>query len=309
MKWRQRLSWIVFALSAVACRSDGRNSQRAAPSGSTKTAALTPAAPRSSGALPPAPVPSGPGFHVFLLLGQSNMWGVPKPEPVDREVHARVKVLAFEDCPELGRKHDEWYPAAPPLHACDAGVGPGDTFGKTYANARPDVTVGLVPLAIGGASIALFRKGVAADNRREFRIPPDDHWAGGYEWILARARVAQRSGVIRGILLHQGESDAHFNRDWENHVAGLVADLRADLALGTGVPFVAGELRRSGCCAPFNLQVQRIPALVPNAAVASSEGLTGADEWHFDLPSQRLLGERYAKAILARPSTEAPASP
>jgi hypothetical protein len=259
----------------------------------------TVAEPHATAAAKPPPAGSAdPAFHLFLLIGQSNMWGVPAPEEADRVPHPRVLVLAYEDCPALGRKYGEWYPASPPLHACNGGVGPGDAFGRTYADARPGVRVGLVPLAIGGAAISLFRKGVVADNRAEFRIPPDDHFAGAYDWILDRARVARRSGVISGILLHQGESDAHFNTEWEYQVRDFVADLRRDLELGDGVPFVAGELLRTGCCGGFNSHVQALPGLIQNAAVVSSEGLSGTDAYHFDLKGQRVLGARYGTSML-----------
>jgi hypothetical protein len=256
-----------------------------------------PGATAAAANLPP-PGSADPAFHLFLLIGQSNMWGVPAPEDADRVPHPRVLVLAYEDCPALGRKYGEWYPASPPLHACNGGVGPGDAFGRTYADARPGVRVGLVPLAIGGAAIALFQKGVVADNRAEFRIPPDNHFAGAYEWIIERARIARRSGVISGILLHQGESDAHFNTGWEFQVRDFVADLRRDLELGDGVPFVAGELLRTGCCGKFNSHVQALPGLIPKAAVVSSEGLSGTDQYHFDLEGQRVLGARYGTSML-----------
>jgi hypothetical protein len=285
-----------IALAASGCTTARSNVSAPAPPGTAESPRGAPVAPEATRKPPPGSADQM--FHVFLLLGQSNMWGVPEPDERDRAAHPRVKVLAYEDCPALGREYNHWYPASPPLHACKGGVGPGDGFGRTYADARPGVTVGLVPLAIGGAGIALFRKGVVADNRSEFRIPPDDHLAGGYEWILERARIARGSGVISGILLHQGESDAHFNTRWEFQVRDLVADLRRDLELGDGAPFVAGELLRTGCCGSFNSHVQALPGLVPNAAVVSSEGLTGLDPWHFDLKSQRLLGERYATFML-----------
>ena len=237
-----------------------------------------------------------PNFYVFLLIGQSNMEGMPKPEAEDYTTDSRVKVLAFDNCANLSRTYNEWYTAAPPLHGCYAGVGPGDYFGKALAAAYPQATIGLVPLGLSGVDIDFFRKGVTSVRRSEFRIPPDNHWGGAYEWVIERAQLAQQSGVIRGILFHQGESDTG-QAVWVDKVKGMVTDLRTDLALGD-VPFLAGELLYSGCCASHNPLVNQLPNQITNAFVVSANGLAGADEAHFDLAGQRELGARYGQTMI-----------
>lgn len=237
-----------------------------------------------------------PNFHIFLLIGQSNMAGDPKPEAQDKVEHPRVKVLAYDNCPNLGRTYNQWYPAIPPLHGCYFGVGPGDTFGRAIAEAFPEATIGLVPCAIPGVDIDFFRKGVVSSRRDEFTIPPDNHWAGAYEWVIERARLAQQVGVIRGILFHQGESNSGQSA-WVQQVKEVAEDLRADLGIGE-VPFIAGELLQSGCCGSHNTYVNQLPMHISNAKVVSSDGLTGSDYAHFDLASQRIFGQRYADAFL-----------
>jgi hypothetical protein len=234
-------------------------------------------------------------MQIFLLFGQSNMEGTPQPEAEDLVEDSRVQVLAYTNCGE--RKYNEWYTARPPLHSCGLGVGPGDHFGKAMAEAWPNDTIGLVPAAIAGVDIDFFRKGVVSKRRGEFRIPPDNARSGAYEMLVEKAKLAQQSGTIRGILFHQGESDTG-NGEWPGKVAEVVRDLRADLALGVDVPFVAGEVLHSGCCASHNPLVGRLPKEVPNAHVVSAEGLQGMDSAHFDLAGQRELGRRYAKAVL-----------
>ncbi len=234
-----------------------------------------------------------PKFLLFLLLGQSNMEGAPQPESQDREENARIQVLAYDNCANVGRSYNEWYPASPPLHSCGAGVGPGDYFAKTLIEALPeDYSIGLVPCAVNGAPIDLFRKDVP---RTGWELPPDNHWETGYEWIISRAELAQEAGVIRGILFHQGESDSG-QSVWVGKVAELVEDLRTDLDLGE-VPFLAGELYQDGCCPDHNEFVNELPGVIPNAHVVSSSGLTGQDIYHFDLPSQRALGTRDAQTM------------
>jgi hypothetical protein len=237
-----------------------------------------------------------PNFYVFLLIGQSNMEGMPQPQEQDRVTDERVKVLAYDNCANLARTYNEWYTAAPPLHACFAGVGPGDQFGKTLAAAYPQATIGLVPLGISGVDIDFFRKGVTSARRTEFRIPPDNHWGGAYEWVIERATLAQQSGVIRGIIFHQGESDTG-QAVWVDKVKGMVTDLRTDLGLGDA-PFIAGELLHGGCCAVHNSIVNQLPSQITNAHVISASGLAGADTAHFDLAGQRELGVRYGQKMI-----------
>ncbi|WP_437787599.1 sialate O-acetylesterase [Sorangium sp. So ce1097] len=196
----------------------------------------------------------------------------------------------------LGRTYNQWYPAVPPLHVCYGGVGPGDYFGKALAEAYPTATIWLVPCAIAGVDIDFFRKGVRSSRRGEFQIPPDNHWNGAYEWVIERARLAQEKGPIRGIIFHQGESDSG-GAEWVGKVAGMVSDLRTDLGLGE-IPFIAGELLRSGCCGGHNTLVNQLPGQIRNAFVVSSEGLGAMDQYHFNLAAQRTFGQRYGEKMI-----------
>jgi hypothetical protein len=240
------------------------------------------------GAPEPSETPGASRFHVFLLLGQSNMAGYPKAQPEDRVEDPRVRVLGFDDCAATGRQTDQWDVAAPPLHECwNDGLGPADYFAKTLLEVIPEGdTIGLVPCAISGSAIEPFLK------------------VGGtrYDYIVRRARMAQDAGgVIEGILFHQGESNNNAP-DWPAKVNTLVTDLRADLALGD-VPFLAGELLYTGGAAGHNARVNQIPGIVSNSFVISANGLVvdPADtEWnlHFSHDSVVEQGKRYAQTMI-----------
>lgn len=233
-------------------------------------------------------VAGAPTFHVFLLLGQSNMAGYPKAQPQDRAEDPRVRVLGFDNCAATGRVTDQWDVAAPPLHECwNDGLGPGDYFAKTLLDVIPEGdSIGLVPCAISGERIEPFLK------------------VGGtrYDYIVRRARMAQEAGgVIEGILFHQGESNSG-DPTWPGKVNTLVTDLRADLAIGE-VPFLAGELLYTGGTAGHNVQVARIPGLVSNSFVISANGLVvdPADtqyNLHFGHDSVVEFGKRYAQTMI-----------
>lgn len=237
--------------------------------------------------------PATGNTKVFLLFGQSNMWGVPHPEQQDLTINPRIEVLTLTSCSKHGV--NQWVPAQPPLHGCvgqpgndprGPGLGPGDYFAKTLADAFPKDTILLVPGAVPGVSIDTFQPGQP-----------------NYIALLARAKMAQQRGPIAGMIFHQGESD-NGQSTWPNRVKAVVDRLRSDLGVG-GVPFVAGELpyRPAGCCSGHNTYVNMLPNLITNAAVAKADGLTllstdGFGNLHFDAASQRTFGRRYGEAML-----------
>lgn len=222
-------------------------------------------------------------FHVFLLLGQSNMAGYSRAEAEDKVEDERIQVLGFDNCSATGRAADEWDVAVPPLHECGPGaLGPGDYFAKTLIEKLPEGdTIGLVPCALSGQAVEVFSKGT------------DE-----YDWIIERAENAQQlGGVIAGLLFHQGESNCG-NSAWPAAVQQLVEDLRADLTLGDDVPFLAGELPHESACGNHNPLVNQLPDRITNAHVVSAEGLEldPADTaWymHFGRDAQVEFGERY----------------
>lgn len=227
-------------------------------------------------------------FHVFLLLGQSNMVGFPQAREGDRVVDPRIRVLDLEHGASTWDQTYVWRHAAPPLHDRDQpAIGPGDYFARTLLPRLSGLdTIGLVPCAINGEKIATFLK-----------------WGGTkYSWIVARAKAAQRAGgVIRGMLFHQGESDAGDDR-WPARVSALVADLRTDLEL-SDVPFLAGELAHWGSSKAHNRLVNQLPRAIPNAYVVSAHDLEVDPtdthfNVHFDYASQVELGRRYAATMI-----------
>lgn len=241
-------------------------------------------------------------WKVFLLFGQSNMHGGSTSDAEDRKTNPRVRVLGYNDCSSNGRKYNQWAIAAPALHSCGNGVGLGDWFGKVLADSLPSDTIALIPCAVSGVDISFFSKGVTSSRRKDFSIPPDNHWTGAYPWMLERLKLAQEKGEIAGILLHQGEADwtDTARTRWPGRVAKIVTDLKADLKFGD-VPVLIGELRQDGnaCCGAHNSHVATASKTVPNGWVVSSKGLEAStDAYHLTSPGNREFGKRYAAAML-----------
>lgn len=249
-----------------------------------------------------------PDFYIFLALGQSNMEGHARFEPQDTVVDNRFRVLQGVDCPDLGRTKGKWYTARPPLTRCHTGLTPADYFGRTMvANLPANVRIGVINVSIGGCKIELFDK----DNYTAYVSTAPD-WLKGmvkeyddnpYQRLVELAKLAQKDGVIKGILLHQGESNTG-DTEWPAKVKVVYNNLLSDLNLNTAsVPLLAGEVvhaEQEGRCASMNEIIATLPQTIPNAHVISSKGCTdGPDNLHFDAAGYRKLGKRYAVKMLS----------
>ena len=100
-----------------------------------------------------------PNFHIYIAYGQSNMGGTADAQSADKAEHPRFKIFATQKCSGKGRNTlGEVYPAVPSLFNCGNTISIADWFGRTMADSMPDVTIGIIPVAVGGASIKLFEK-------------------------------------------------------------------------------------------------------------------------------------------------------
>jgi len=247
-------------------------------------------------------------FYVFLCLGQSNMEGFPGiPEEEKTFTNSRFLVLAAVDFPELKREKGKWYTAVPPLCRPNSGLCPADYFGRTMISSLPDnIKVGVVNVAIGGCKIELFEKAnyqTYASTAPSWMKPVIAVYGGNpYQYLVDLARQAQKAGVIKGILLHQGESNTN-DKEWPAKVKAVYENLLKDLNLrAEDVPLLAGELMgadQQGACASMNETIADLPKVIPSAHVVSSQGCGGRpDHLHFTPEGYRELGKRYAEAML-----------
>ncbi|MCC9065783.1 alpha/beta hydrolase-fold protein [Flavobacterium piscisymbiosum] len=250
-----------------------------------------------------------PNFHVYLSFGQSNMEGNATIEPQDKiNVDPRFQVLAAVNCPEMGREMGKWYTAVPPLCRCTTGLTPMDYFGRTMiANLPQNIKVGVINVSVGGCKIELFDK-----NKLENYVAESPDWlkntvkeydGNPYGRLLEMAKIAQKKGVIKGILLHQGESNTG-DTLWPQKVKLVYDNLIKDLNLDPKkVPLLSGETvneDQNGKCASMNKIIAKLPQVIPNSYIISSSGCTAAtDELHFNAAGYRELGKRYAEKMLS----------
>ena len=258
------------------------------------------------------PVAAAPdrNFHIYLCFGQSNMEGGGAMNSDEGTVDKRFQVMADFDNPSRNWKFGQWYDAVPPLTRRVRGISMMDYFGRTMVANLPDANrVGVIKLAVSGTRIELWDK----DAFRSYldNLPADGQWkkplaeeydGNPYEYLIRMARLAQKDGVIRGILIHQGESNAS-DQDWPKKVSKIYRDIITDLGLNPSeVPLLAGEVvnaDQNGDKATANLIIKNLPSTLPNSYVISSAGVpANADHLHFTADGQREMGRRYAMQML-----------
>ena len=221
-------------------------------------------------------------LEIFLLIGQSNMAGRAEIEPQDRDSLENVFLFT-------GVEGFEWEKAANPINKYSTvrkdlsmqKMGPGFTFARKIAQAMPGKQIGIVVNARGGTAISEWMPGTLL-----------------YNEAVKRAKMAMKYGTLKGIVWHQGESDASKTDIYPEKIALLIKSLRTDLGLPE-IPFVAGQLSEDKPERKvFNLMMLTLPEKINKMAVVTSESTATFDGTHFDSKSTRIMGERYAEKMI-----------
>ena len=253
-----------------------------------------------------------PNFYIFLCFGQSNMEGAARPEAQDLKSPGprflwmpAVDYPATETLPE--RKMGEWYEAIPPLCRPNTGLTPADWFGRTLVESLPEnIKIGVIHVAIGGIDI----KGFLPDSIDNYVKTKAPGWMKGmlaaydnnpYKRLVTLAKKAQKDGVIKGILMHQGETNTG-DPKWAGMVKEVYDNLCGDLQLKPEeVNLYAGNIVQAGgkgVCIGCKKQIDELPQTLHTAQVISSDDCTnGPDRLHFDAAGYRELGCRYGEAV------------
>ena len=247
-----------------------------------------------------------PNFHIYLALGQSNMEGQGNIESQDKTVDKRFQVLWTTNETNCGKSLGKWSDAVPPLASCSGKLGPADYFGRTMVEKTDSqIRVGIVDVAVAGCSIQLFDSPISQSYMNQqaswFKQRVDAYGGKPYERFIEMAKKAQEDGVIKGIIFHQGETDAG-DGQWPSKVKKLYDRIISDLGLGDDIPFLAGEVLRGGMSQGANNNIAKLPQQSKNFYVISSEGLTqplnDGQNVHFTSQEYRDLGKRYAEKMI-----------
>lgn len=254
------------------------------------------------------PTEFDPNFHIYLCFGQSNMEGNAAIEAQDKmKVDSRFLMMSAVDMTNKDRKMYNWYVAYPPLCRGGNGLTPADYFGREMVANLPDsIRVGVINVAVGGASIKLFDQDETASQIASaadwFKNYCKEYNNDPYKRLVTCAKKAQKVGVIKGILLHQGCTD-NGQKDWPVRVKRVYKRLLNDLGLNEEeVPLLAGELLQQsvgGVCWGHNAVIAHLKDAVPNSYVISSKSCpANSDGLHFTAEGYRMIGKRYAEQML-----------
>ena len=225
---------------------------------------------------------------VFIMAGQSNMARRGIVEPEDTISDKRILSI---------NKDGEIIIAKEPLHFYEAertGLDCGVSFAKTLIPKIPDsISILIIPTAVGGSSI---RQWLGDSVYRNVKL---------FSNFLAKVEIAKQNGIIKGILWHQGESDAN-EKDIPLHKQRLhLLFSKFRSAIGNNeLPVLLGELGSfSENPVNFNFINKAINDYVAedkNSRVISTKDLKDkGDHLHFDSNGQRMMGKRFAKAYLS----------
>jgi len=210
------------------------------------------------------------------------------------------------DDPARGRKKGEWCEATPPLCRPTTGLTPADWFGRTLVASLPEnIKVGVIHVAIGGIDI----RGFLPDSIATY-ITKAPNWMKGmleaydnnpYQRLVSLAKKAQKDGVIKGILMHQGETNTG-DPKWAGMVQQVYDNLLGDLSLKPEeVNLYVGNIVQAGgqgVCIGCKKQIDELPQTIHTCQVISSDDCSnGPDRLHFDAAGYRELGCRYGEAV------------
>ena len=253
-----------------------------------------------------------PNFYIFLCFGQSNMEGNARPEAVDlASPGPRFLLMPAVDFPAANgrpeRKMGEWCEASAPLCRANTGLTPADWFGRTLVASLPEnIKIGVIHVAIGGIDI----KGFLPDSIDNYVKTKAPGWMKGmlaaydnnpYERLVTLAKKAQKDGVIKGILMHQGETNTG-DPKWAGMVKQVYENLCGDLQLKPEeVNLYAGNIVQAdgkGVCIGCKKQIDELPQTIHTSQVISSDNCSnGPDRLHFDAAGYRELGCRYGESV------------
>ncbi|NLB26443.1 MAG: sialate O-acetylesterase [Bacteroidales bacterium] len=235
----------------------------------------------------PDSVPDKENVWVFILAGQSNMAGRGLVEPQDTIPDSRIFSI---------NKDGELIFAKEPLNFNEpnmAGLDCGLSFGKELLHHIPDnISILIINTAVGGSSISQW------NNDSTFR---DVTLLSNFK---EKVETGKNYGIIKGILWHQGESDAVDDEDIEMYQSRLMTlfEKFREAAGNSFLPVLIGELgsfsQNNDKWQAINRQIYNYSKTDRNSLIISTKDFSHkGDKVHFDSEGQREMGKRFAEAF------------
>lgn len=224
---------------------------------------------------------------VFLMAGQSNMAGRGAVEAQDTLTDE--KILTIDKDNQIIKAKEPIHFYEPNMKGLDCGL----SFAKTLQkNINKKVTILLIPTAVGGSYIGQW---LGDSVQRKVRLLTN---------FKEKMAFAKTKGIVKGIIWHQGESDATAKRIpvYEQNLRKLFGIFRS-YAGNDKLPIILGELgsysKTPENWSAINDIMKKYVASDPHTALIITSDLTHKGDFvHFNSDGQRQMGQRYAEAYL-----------
>ena len=242
-------------------------------------------------------------YDVYLLAGQSNMDGRGKASDLSelQQKPMEQAIIYYRNPPFTS---NGWRPLKPGYSRPPKFKGelPSPTFGieigfaHAMVKAQPNTKFALIKGSKGGTNLRSdWKPGNKGDLESQGPVYRDF-----VETIrLATAELTKRGDTytIRGLLWHQGESDAKKAKRYSSRLEQFIKRVREDIGV-PDLPAVVGEVFDNGNRDRVRKAIQDVAKANSTVGLVTSEGTTTWDPGtHFDAASQLLLGNRYAKEM------------
>lgn len=238
----------------------------------------------------PAVIPSQKNIWVYVMAGQSNMAGRGLVESKDTLSDSRI--LTIDRNGQLILAKEPLNLHEPSMVGLDCGM----SFARTLLKHIPkDISILVLHTAVGGSSI---QKWIHDSIHREVPLLTN---------FKNRIQQARQYGEIKGILWHQGESDANEKGIplYIHNLKSLFTQFRF-ICENPNLPIVMGELGYFSKTShesfmAINALMHEYKQIDSRAAVVSSKRLDHKGDFlHFNSEGQRELGARYARLFLKK---------
>jgi iduronate 2-sulfatase len=247
-------------------------------------------------------------FEVFVVAGQSNCDGRGKAAeltgPLATWAKPQENVLVAYSCSKLRGPvlaSDGFKPLQPgwsvapgkdkPTKLPSGTFGPEVSFGHGMAAHLKDKKVALIKFAEGGTSLAKDWNPDVKD-----RLYPA--FLDFTKKSLKELKDKGHTYTLRGMIWHQGESDAGLTADeYQKLLTAFIARVRTDLEVPE-LPFGVGEVFDNGKRDTVRAAQKATAEKVKGVFFVPADGLKTFDGGtHFDAASQIELGERFAAGM------------
>jgi hypothetical protein len=235
----------------------------------------------------PKNVPAKKNVWVFIMAGQSNMAGRGQVEPNDTIPNQRILSINAKGELILAKEPLSLY--EPSMKGLDCGL----SFGRELLQHIPDsISVLIIPTAVGGSVIDQW---IGDSLHREVKL---------FSNFRQKVAIAKSYGEIKGLLWHQGESDAKEKlvKTYSKKLNVLFKKFRTTIE-NDKLPILTGKIGTFTAENKFQNAINA--AIVKNAKkdkytflIETQDFKDKGDKLHFDANSLRIMGERFAQKYI-----------